>query len=116
MESVVSLVVTETLDSGLLGEGILDIIHHAWKHLLLPPDEKEGGGRVIPSGATVFAMLIECEHIRKHHSVISKSIGGVLLDFTIVSPSVNLMSDSGITDVRTFFSEPYTSEEICSLP
>lgn len=33
----VSLVVTETVDAGLLGEGIVESLIHAWKHLLLPP-------------------------------------------------------------------------------
>lgn len=33
----VSLVVTETVDSGLFGEGIVESLIHAWEHLLLPP-------------------------------------------------------------------------------
>ncbi|XP_068228389.1 protein arginine N-methyltransferase 9-like isoform X2 [Palaemon carinicauda] len=33
----VSLVVSETLDAGLLGEHILSTLQHAWAHLLLPP-------------------------------------------------------------------------------
>lgn len=33
----VSLVVTETVDAGLLGEGIVESLIHAWEHLLLPP-------------------------------------------------------------------------------
>lgn len=32
-----SLVVTETVDAGLFGEGIIETLIHAWKHLLLPP-------------------------------------------------------------------------------
>lgn len=33
----VSLVVTETVDAGLFGEGIIETLIHAWNHLLLPP-------------------------------------------------------------------------------
>lgn len=33
----VSLVVTETVDAGLFGEGILETLIHAWKNLLLEP-------------------------------------------------------------------------------
>lgn len=33
----VSLVVTETVDAGLFGEGIIESLIHAWHHLLLPP-------------------------------------------------------------------------------
>lgn len=33
----VSLVVTETVDAGLFGEGIVESLIHAWKNLLLPP-------------------------------------------------------------------------------
>lgn len=32
-----SLVVTETVDAGLFGEGIIESLIHAWHHLLLPP-------------------------------------------------------------------------------
>lgn len=35
--SRVSLVVTETVDAGLFGEGIVESLIHAWEHLLLPP-------------------------------------------------------------------------------
>lgn len=34
----VSLVITETVDSGLFGEGIVESLIHAWEHLLLPPE------------------------------------------------------------------------------
>lgn len=33
----VSLVVTETVDAGLFGEGIVESLIHAWEHLLLQP-------------------------------------------------------------------------------
>lgn len=39
--SRVSLVVTETVDAGLFGEGIVESLIHAWEHLLLQP--KVGG-------------------------------------------------------------------------
>ena len=55
------MVVTETVDAGLLGESIIPTLRHAWKELLLPPSD---GGRVIPSGATVYAAVVECEIIR----------------------------------------------------
>lgn len=35
--SRVSLVVTETVDAGLFGEGIVESLIHAWEHLLLQP-------------------------------------------------------------------------------
>ncbi|XP_014667348.1 PREDICTED: putative protein arginine N-methyltransferase 9 [Priapulus caudatus] len=56
----VSLVVTETVDSGLLGEGILTTLEHAWDKLLMPA----GRGRVIPQGAVLFICLIECDEIK----------------------------------------------------
>lgn len=33
----VSLVVTETVDAGVFGEGIVESLIHAWEHLLLQP-------------------------------------------------------------------------------
>ena len=67
----VSLVVTETLDCGLLGEGILTTIKHAWRHLLLasegPASEQSNVrpvAKVIPGGAVLFAMVIMCDDIK----------------------------------------------------
>ncbi|KAK2116302.1 Protein arginine N-methyltransferase 9 [Saguinus oedipus] len=71
----VSLVVTETVDAGLFGEGIVESLIHAWEHLLLQPKTKgESGncekyGKVIPASAIVFGMAVECAEIRRHHSV-----------------------------------------------
>ncbi len=67
----VSLVVTETVDAGLLGEWIIPTLRHAWTELLLPrdlgdsPNQKGASGHVIPCSATVFVTLIECSEIRK---------------------------------------------------
>lgn len=60
----VSLVVTETVDAGLLGEGIVPSVRHAWKQLLLE-ERSAAQRRVIPSLATVYGCLVECEHVRK---------------------------------------------------
>ena len=70
--SRVSLVVTETVDAGLLGEAIVKTIRHAWSRLLLPrqpggsTNQIPRGGHVIPCGATVYAMAIECPYIARH--------------------------------------------------
>ena len=67
----VSLVVTETVDAGLLGEWIIPSLRHAWAELLLPrqqgepTNQRETGGHVIPCGARVYVTLIECPEIRK---------------------------------------------------
>ena len=69
--SRVSLVVTETMDAGLLGEAIVPALRHAWSHLLLPkqPSGSTNGiarcGHVIPCGATVYVMAIECQEVAR---------------------------------------------------
>ena len=84
-----SLVISETVDAGLLGELIVPTLRHAWRELLLlprqpvtpttnqtqgvggPPGDMGGvaggggGGRVIPSGAVVYAVAIECSEVRR---------------------------------------------------
>lgn len=67
----VCLVVTETVDAGLLGEAIVPTLRHAWSQLLLP-NQPTGStnqiaqcGHVIPCGATVYVMAIECPEIAK---------------------------------------------------
>ncbi|XP_069958199.1 protein arginine N-methyltransferase 9 isoform X2 [Cherax quadricarinatus] len=49
----VALVVSETVDAGLLGEHILSTLQHAWKHLLLPPKSL-----VTPSTSDVMPSFI----------------------------------------------------------
>lgn len=52
------LLVTETVDCGLLGEGIVPSITHARANLLTED------ARIIPCAATVYAMLVESERLR----------------------------------------------------
>lgn len=52
------LLVTETVDCGLLGEGIIPTILHARENLL-----KEGA-QIIPRSATVFATIVESNQLR----------------------------------------------------
>lgn len=47
------LVVSEIVDSALLGEGILPVLEHARKHLLTPDAAS------VPASATLFAQLVE---------------------------------------------------------
>lgn len=52
-----NLLVAEIVDTGLLSEGVLDAFAHARSHLLTRT------AKIIPAGATVFAMAIESEAI-----------------------------------------------------
>ncbi|KAG9275701.1 protein arginine N-methyltransferase 9 [Astyanax mexicanus] len=114
----VSLVVTETVDAGLLGEGIIESLIHAWKNLLLPPPNPEEPlstpsqtGRVIPAGATVFGMAVECQEIRRHHRLCVPALGG--LDLEAVGEIRSPVSCSVDADESA---EPYTTERLSRLP
>jgi type II protein arginine methyltransferase len=58
MRQKANLLVTETVDCGLLGEGIVPSITHAKAHLLTED------ARIIPCGATIYAMLVESRRLR----------------------------------------------------
>ncbi|XP_078397258.1 protein arginine N-methyltransferase 9 isoform X1 [Cetorhinus maximus] len=117
LSSRVSLVVTETVDAGLFGEGIVESLIHAWQHLLLPPrpagqeGPTEGFGRVIPLHAVVFGMVVECQEIRRHHRVCFNEVGGLRLNEAVMwySPVSN---ESCIDDAA----EPYTTERLRQVP
>uniref|UniRef100_A0A8C2PTD6 Protein arginine methyltransferase 9 n=1 Tax=Cyprinus carpio TaxID=7962 RepID=A0A8C2PTD6_CYPCA len=113
----VSLVVTETVDAGLFGEGIIETLIHAWKHLLLPPpsthqplSSPSQTGRVIPAGATVFGVAVQCREIRRHHRLCASSVGG--LDLSAVGQIYSPVSCLADTEDST---EPYTTERLSRL-
>lgn len=113
----VSLVVTETVDAGLFGEGIIESLIHAWKHLLLPPpnfrepfSSPSQTGRVIPAGATVFGVAVQCHEIRRHHRLCVSSLGG--LDLSVVGQIYSPVSCFADTEDST---EPYTTERLSRL-
>ena len=120
----VSLVVTETLDCGLLGEGILATIKHAWANLLMPsagdsyshlPNAKPVS-KVIPGGAVVYAMAIMCDDIRNQSKSKPRisginmfpecSIGGEVMEQNSQMPSSKNAWDQV---------EPYNTECLSSL-
>ncbi|EHB11517.1 Putative protein arginine N-methyltransferase 10, partial [Heterocephalus glaber] len=113
----VSLVVTETVDAGLFGEGIVESLIHAWENLLLQPkikgenDNSEKYGKVIPASAVVFGMAVECAEIRRHHRVGIKDIAGIHLptNMKFQSPAY-----SSIDTEETV--EPYTTEKMNQVP
>ncbi|XP_075055040.1 protein arginine N-methyltransferase 9 [Mixophyes fleayi] len=111
----VSLVVTETVDAGLFGEGIVETLIHAWKNLLLEPKPKyadgEGYGQVIPAGAVVYGMAVECSEIRRHHRVFVTEVAGVKLG-TAVQFSSPIHSSRKANDVT----EPYATEKFGRVP
>ncbi|XP_077427443.1 protein arginine N-methyltransferase 9 isoform X2 [Vanacampus margaritifer] len=114
----VSLVVTETVDAGLFGEGIIESLIHAWHHLLLPPQSKEAAprdpsatGRVIPARATVFAMAVECLEIRRHNKLCVSEVGGLSL-----AAAEQLRSPVSCSTEPDDSMEPYTTERLSRLP
>ena len=53
----IDLLITETIDSALIGEGIIPIIRHAKEHLL------KQDAQIIPHGARVFGTLLESQSV-----------------------------------------------------
>lgn len=51
------VLVTEVIDCGLVGEGIVDTIRHAREHLLVPDP------RIVPARATLYAQLLESRQL-----------------------------------------------------
>lgn len=111
----VSLVVTETVDAGLFGEGIVETLIHAWKNLLLEPKPKDancdGYGQVIPAGAVVYGMVVECAEIRRHHRVFVNEVAGVNLEDAVQFSSPVQCSPKS-SDVH----EPYATERMSRVP
>ncbi|XP_023813413.1 protein arginine N-methyltransferase 9 isoform X1 [Oryzias latipes] len=114
----VSLVVTETVDAGLFGEGIIESLIHAWHHLLLPPKsnenkfgEQSATGRVIPAGATVFALAVECPEIRRHHRLCATQVGGLSM-----AACGEIHSPVSCSSEPEESVEPYTTERLSRLP
>lgn len=58
-----NLLVTETVDCGLLGEGIVSSIAHARAHLLTED------AQIVPCTATVYGMVVESSRLRNLNSV-----------------------------------------------
>ena len=57
------VVVSELLDSELIGEGWLGVCRDAKRRLLTP----NGGGKILPSRARVYARLVSCEDAARAH-------------------------------------------------
>jgi predicted RNA methylase/Flp pilus assembly protein TadD len=53
------LLISEILDAGLLGEGVIRTFRHACATLITP------GAAIIPAGATVYGIVIECPELRR---------------------------------------------------
>ncbi|XP_075716489.1 protein arginine N-methyltransferase 9 isoform X2 [Rhinoderma darwinii] len=111
----VSLVVTETVDAGLFGEGIVETLIHAWKYLLLEPKPKDGNcdvyGQVIPAGAGVYGMIVDCPEIRRHHRVFVNEVAGVNLE-----EAMQFSSPVRCSHKTNDMNEPYATEKMSRVP
>ncbi|XP_064637627.1 protein arginine N-methyltransferase 9-like isoform X2 [Lineus longissimus] len=100
LDSRVDLVVTETVDAGLLGEHIVPTILHAWSELLQP------AGQVIPAGATVYACGIESKAIRNQNRLLYSGIRHLDLS------SLAIVCATGHDEV---VQDPYTTEKLAMV-
>jgi type II protein arginine methyltransferase len=89
------VIVTELVDSGLLGEHMLPALRTA-RRCLTP------GGTLIPRRAHVHAQVIECAHLRRRAAV------GV--------DAAGLLYGLPLAPVTIALEEPYTCEPIYALP
>ncbi|CAN0025645.1 unnamed protein product, partial [Ectocarpus sp. 12 AP-2014] len=87
-EGGVDVIVTELVDSGLLGEKIIPVLTDARARGLLAR-----GGRVVPEGACVYAAILESDAVRRRSRLLPGNLGG--LSSASVCPTIE---------------EPYTCE------
>eukprot|EP00904_Undaria_pinnatifida_P007075 jgi/Undpi1/3498/HiC_scaffold_16.g06870.m1 len=92
-EGGVDVIVTELVDSGLLGERIIPVLADARARGLLAE-----GGRVIPQGACVYAGILESETVRRRSRLLPDSPAGL-----------------SAATVRPTIEEPYTCEDLSRL-
>ena len=95
-----SLVVTETFDSGLFGEHVLETLHHAHHNLLAD------NGRILPASAKFYVAPIQSQHISKYTVMENHTVGYLDINF-------RLTADWRLSDGSD---EPYQSERLSSLP
>ncbi|KAM7290990.1 protein arginine N-methyltransferase 9 [Ixodes scapularis] len=102
LDERVSLVITETFDSGLFGEHVLKSLAHAWDCLL---EQQPQGAQpeVIPGKAEVFACLIESEWIR-----LGRRVSDHLVKDTLKLQECDLVSEESDED-------PYTTERLSRI-
>lgn len=89
----IDILVTETFDCGLFGEHALEILDHAWEHLL------HDNSIVIPRKAKAYVCLIDCPALKKKNYLTVQHFG-----------HLNFEDIAGISDSRK--SEPYSSENL----
>jgi len=90
MPEKADLLVTEIFDNGLVGEGALPTIGHAWQALLKPE------ARTIPEAATLKACVISSPHFKSYHQI--TEVNGFDL-----SPMAALAHPMGYKDVNFDF-------------
>ena len=95
MPAKADLCVTETFDSGLLGEHVLESLCDAWRRLLAP------GCQVIPARAEFVAAPLECDHVRAGHRAAAVPFG------QLARPG---------RAARTTSWQPYTTEPLATVP
>lgn len=69
MQRRAHVIVSEILDTELIGEGVLETMAHARKHLAV------GNAVFIPSGATVYVQLVESDLLSKWHDTSETTAG-----------------------------------------
>jgi predicted RNA methylase len=72
------VLVTEVIDCGLVGEGIVDTVRHAREHLLAPQ------ARIVPARATLYAQLVESRAL-EHLNHVRRVAGFDISDFNRLS-------------------------------
>lgn len=79
MHSRADVLISEILDSELLGEGLIPSLRHAHENLLTP------NARCVPYRATIYAQLVESEHLWKCHDL--PGVESRLADGVVLAPS-----------------------------
>ncbi|KAK3923299.1 Protein arginine N-methyltransferase 9 [Frankliniella fusca] len=135
----VSMIITEVFDAGLVGEGVLPMLLHAWEHLLLPPSEssskstgssKIANSVVLPYSATVWVAAVQCIDIARRYRLLPNvclcdkdeceplriSFGGTKLCKYCEAPHnfdcPDILYHPDEVSVASELSEPYTTEEL----
>lgn len=95
----VDLIVTETFDSGVFGEGILQTLIHAKEHLLNP-----NGGRIIPNRVKLMIAGFESKTIAAENICINTSFTDLiyLKNYRLVAKTTEPYDTENIRQIKDF--------------